>query len=295
VRNAGFQARNLTIENAYRREAVPPPAACVEDCRQPTTPAPAVLHQAVALMVDAADRSQFEQVRLLGLQDTLYLKAQADGSTARSFFHRSYIEGDVDFIFGNATAFFYRSEIRSLGSRKNSYVGAPDTNLLTRHGLVFDDCDFTNDGTAYALAGNYNLSRQWFHDQRCTPFGAMAVAGYACTLGPANGYTVPRGTINQAVLETVGKMVVLRSRIGSHIQRTNPWADWNQSGKLSFRPAQLDSDDYWANLRAIGIDPVAQLGYAAQPQPPLIFQAEFDNTAVEAAASNRTDTIRTTP
>ncbi len=287
VRNAGFQARNLSIENAYRREAVPAPAACVEDCRQPTTPLPAVLHQAVALMVDAADRSQFEQLRLLGLQDTLYLKAQADGSTARSYFHRSYIEGDVDFIFGNATAFFHRSEIRSLGSRKNSYVGAPDTNLKARHGLVFDDCDFTNDGSAQARAGNYNLSRQWFHDQRCTPFGAMAVAGYACTFGATNSYTEPRGTINQAVLETVGKMVVLHSRIGSHIQRINPWADWNQSGKLSFRPAQLDSDDYWANLQAISIDPQAQLGYAGQPQPALIFQAEFDNTTVEWPAPRR--------
>ncbi len=277
VRNAGFQARKLSIVNAYQREAVPAPGACVDDCRAPATPAPPVQHQAVALMVDGADRAQFEQVRLAGLQDTLYLKAQADGSTARSFFHRSTIEGDVDFIFGNATAFFYRSEIRTLGSRRNAYVGAPDTNVRTRYGLVFDDCDFTSDGSAYARAGNYNLSRQWFHDQRCTPFGAMAVPGYGCTFGPANGYTSPRGTFNQAVLETVGKMVVLHSRIGSHIHRTHPWADWNQSGKLSYRPAQLDSDDYWANLRAIGIDPVAQLGYAAQPAPAEVFEAEFEN------------------
>ncbi len=282
VRSAGFQARNLTIANAYRREAAP--AACVDDCSTAPAPAPTVSHQAVALMLEGADRAQFEQVRLLGLQDTLYLKTQADGSTARSYFHRSYIEGDVDFIFGDATAFFYRSEIRSLGSRPNAYVGAPDTHVKSRYGLVFDDCDFTHDGSAYARAGQFNLARQWFHNQRCTPFGTVTVPGYSCTLGPISAYQAPRGTINQAVLETVGKMVVLHSRIGSHIHPTQPWADWNQNGKLSYRPVQLDSDGYWANLRSIGIDPVALWGYAAQPQPPAVFLAEYGNT-VEATAA----------
>jgi len=270
VRNAGFQAFNLTFENAYRRVAEAP---CVEDCHAMPQP-----HQAVALAVDGADRAQFVNVRLLGLQDTLYLKTQDGGRTARSFFDRAYIEGDVDFIFGDATAFFYRSEIRSLGSRPNSYVGAPDTNLLSAYGLVFDHCTFSNDGSAFARLGAYKLARQWFHNQKCTPYRAMAIAGYACSVGNANDFDGTRGHVDRAVLETVGKMVVLNSRIGGHIDKTHPWADWNQSGKLSYRPAQLDSDGYFANLIAIGIDPVRQLGYGGKPTPAATFLAEYNNT-----------------
>ena len=280
VRNSGFQARNITFENAYRRP-VPTQTPCVEDCRAATAAAP-VQHQAVALMLDGADRSQLENVRLLGLQDTLYMKTQDGGRTARSFFNHAYVEGDVDFIFGDATAFFYQSEIKSLGSRANSYVGAPDTNIRTRYGLVFDHCNFTNDGSPLALAGKYNLVRQWFHNQRCTPFGAMAISGYSCKVAQTNHFDPQNpstGTINRAVLETVGKMVILHSRIGRHINKTNPWADWNQSGKLSYRPVQLDSDGYWAHLIEAGIDPVNQLGYAAKPVPVLVFLGEFENTA----------------
>jgi pectin methylesterase-like acyl-CoA thioesterase len=266
VRNAGFQARNITFENAYRREPVLDAAA------------PVVQHQAVALAVEGADRAQFENVRLLGLQDTLYLKTQADGRTARSFFDKSYIEGDVDFIFGDATAFFFRSEIKSLGSRKNSYVGAPDTNLKTKYGLVFDHCNFTHDGSPLALAGNYNLVRQWFHNQKCTLFGTMAVSGYSCTVGDHDSYEAPKGTISKAVLETVGKMVVLHSKIGSHINKNRPWADWNQSGKLSYRPVQFDSDGYWAHLLEVGINPATQLGYGQKPTPADIFLGEFNSS-----------------
>ena len=274
VKNPGFQARNITFENAYRRPAVPP---CVEDCRLAFATASAVSHQAVALAIDGADRARFENVRVLGLQDTLFMKAGEGGRTVRVFFDKSYVQGDVDFIFGDATGFFYRSEIRSLGARRNSYVGAPDTNIRTRYGLVFDRCEFTNDGSANALAGNYHLARQWFHNQKCTPYGAMAVDGYACRLAGTNSYAAPRGTVSKPVLETVGKMVVLNSRIGRHISKTNPWADWNQSGKLSFRPAQFSSDDYWANLISAGFDPVRDLGYEQKPSPPDIYLGEYDN------------------
>ena len=275
VKNAGFQASNITFENGYRR---PPVLACVEDCRVASATASTVLHQAVALGMDGADRARFENVRLLGLQDTLFTKTQEGGRTARVFFDKSYIEGDVDFIFGDATAFFYRSEIRSLGARKNSYVGAPDTPIKSRYGLVFDHCEFTNDGSANALAGNYNLARQWFHNQKCTPYGAMAETGYVCSLAETNSYAAPRGTISKPVLETVGKMVVLNSKIGRHINKTNPWADWNQSGKLSFRPVQVSSDDWWANLISAGIDPIKDLGQEQKPSPPDIFLGEYDNS-----------------
>jgi len=106
----------------------------------------------------------------------------------------------------------------------------------------------------------------------------MAVDGYVCSLAGTNSYAAPRGTVSKPVLETVGKMVVLNSKIGRHINKTNPWADWNQSGKLSFRPVQFSSDDYWANLIGAGFDPIRDLGYEQKPSPPDIYLGEYNNS-----------------
>ena len=79
-------------------------------------------------------------------------------------------------------------------------------------------------------------------------------------------------------LEAVGKMVVLNSRIGSHINRQHPWSDWNRPGTISYRPAQYNSDDFWRYLLKAGIDPTKDLGHAQQPSPPDIFLGEFNNS-----------------
>ncbi|MDQ0063000.1 pectin methylesterase-like acyl-CoA thioesterase [Paenibacillus harenae] len=63
--------------------------------------------QAVALYANA-DRLIARDVSLLGHQDTLY------ANNGRHYYVDSYIEGTVDFIFGNATAVFENSEIHSL-------------------------------------------------------------------------------------------------------------------------------------------------------------------------------------
>ena len=280
VRNAGFQARNLTFENSYNKATGNAREECGERAcgnNAPDAQIAKVHHQAVALTVEGADKAQFENVRLIGFQDTLYLKSAETRVTARSFFHRSYIEGDVDFIFGDTTAYFYRSEIRSLGDRTMSYVGAPNTNWKTKYGFVFDTCRFTNDGSANALAGKFYLARQWFHNSRCSPFAPVDVEGYQCVLGTESVYRKPKGTITPTVLETVGKMLVVNSTIGRHIDRANPWSEWNRAGTLSHRPAQFTSDDFWHNLRKAGIDPVRDLGYDRPPAPKDIYLAEFNN------------------
>lgn len=278
TRNHGFQARNLTIENSYNKATGNARDECGERvCGTPDKPQARVSHQAVALLVEGADKAQFENVRLIGFQDTLYLKSAETRVTARSFFHRSYIEGDVDFIFGDTTAYFYRSEVKSLGDRTMSYVGAPNTNWRTKYGFVFNEVKFTSDGSPNALAGKYYLARQWFHNSRCSPYAPVAVEGYACTLGSASVYQAPKGTITPTVLETVGKMVVIHSRVGAHIDRSKPWSDWNAPGTLAYRPAQFSSDDFYKNLKNAGFDPVNQLGYGKQPSSPDVYLAEFNN------------------
>ncbi|TFW25305.1 pectin lyase fold-containing protein [Duganella callida] len=267
AQNNGFQARNLTFENGYNKDTGNSRAEELPNINN-------VHHQALALQVDSADKAQFENVRLLGFQDTLYLKSPQIGSTVRSFFNKSYIEGDVDFIFGDTTAYFYQSEIRTLGDRGVSYVAAPDTHVKSKYGFVFDTVHFTHEGKR---DGGFHLLRQWFHSSRCTPYAPLPLEGYSCTYGPVNGYQAPTGTVARVSLEAVGKMVVLNSRIGAHIDKQRPWMDWNKPGTISYRPAQYNSDDHWNNLLKAGIDPVKDLGYTKPPSPPDVFLGEFNN------------------
>jgi polygalacturonase len=281
IRADGFQARNLTVENAFNREGTKAQPECVGDRCPDNSGGSRVHHQAVALRVDGADRVQFENVRLLGLQDTLFLNSPDGTGTVRSFFHKSYVEGDVDFIFGDTIAYFEDCEIRSIGGRPASYALAPDTSRRAKYGFVFNRCRFTSDLRAEKTTQFY-LARQWFHNQRCTPYGWIATDGYRCRLGDTDVYRAPEGTIRQRTLESVGKAVILHSRIGAHIDRDNPWSEWNRNGTMAHRPAQFGSDDYWANLQgvdpAVGLDVNRVLGGAPRPAPAEIYLGEYDNT-----------------
>jgi pectin methylesterase-like acyl-CoA thioesterase len=188
VRNQGFAAANLTIENSHNKDR--------GDARDQI--------QAVALILDDADRAHLDNVRLIGFQDTLYLRASSPERPARAFIHRSYVEGDMDFIFGEATAYFLATEVRSLGDRAVSYTLAPSTHVASPHGFVFESCRFTHDGMPNALAGTFKLARQWNRSK-----------------------------------EHVGKVAILNSTIGAHIDAERPWADWS-IGTPRYRPVQYE-------------------------------------------------------
>ncbi len=81
----GFEADNLTFENTAGNTG-----------------------QAVAV-ADRSDRSIFKHCRFLGHQDTLF------ADFGRQYYVDSYIEGGVDYIFGNAAAVFERDELHSNG------------------------------------------------------------------------------------------------------------------------------------------------------------------------------------
>jgi pectinesterase len=85
INGTGFEADNLTFENAAGNTG-----------------------QAVAV-ADRADRSIFKHCRFLGHQDTLF------ADYGRQYYLDSYIEGGVDFIFGNATAVFDHTELHANG------------------------------------------------------------------------------------------------------------------------------------------------------------------------------------
>jgi pectinesterase len=90
------------------------------------------------------DKQSFRNCRFLGWQDTLYV----DGK--RAYFKDCYVEGRVDFIFGDATAVFENCHIHS---KKGGFVTAAGTKPETPFGLVFLKCKLTG------MGGNAYLGR----------------------------------------------------------------------------------------------------------------------------------------
>ncbi|MBW4081349.1 pectinesterase family protein [Paenibacillus sp. S150] len=117
--------------------------------------------QAVALYVDA-DKVSFVDCSFLGAQDTLYLgrpKEETRNSSGRNYFERCRIAGDIDFIFGSATAYFEECAIISLnqGREINGYITAAATPADKETGFVFHRCRLLSD----AAADSVYLGRPW--------------------------------------------------------------------------------------------------------------------------------------
>lgn len=85
INGTGFEADNITFENTAGNTG-----------------------QAVTI-ANRGDRSIFKHCRFLSHQDTLF------ADYGRQYYVDSYIEGGVDYIFGNATAVFDRDELHSNG------------------------------------------------------------------------------------------------------------------------------------------------------------------------------------
>ncbi|GAA1175318.1 hypothetical protein GCM10009674_09900 [Nesterenkonia xinjiangensis] len=131
--------QSLTIENAYDEEEHGP-------------------SQAVTLRT-AADRVILDDVRLLGNQDTFLADTPSRDESARVYMRDSYLEGDVDFLFGGATAVVENSQIHSLDrgdELNNGYVGAPATHPGSPGFLILHST-FTSD----AAEGTVHLGRPW--------------------------------------------------------------------------------------------------------------------------------------
>lgn len=146
--------------------------------------------QAIALYADG-DRLTIDSCRLLGHQDTLFTgplpeterqpggfigpKQFAPRINGRHYYKNCYICGDIDFIFGSATAYFEHCTIESLLRTKTSaqsdalsdtsafpliqgYVTAASTPKGQAYGYVFSDCRFISRDCP---AGSVYLGRPW--------------------------------------------------------------------------------------------------------------------------------------
>nr|WP_216377811.1 pectinesterase family protein [Streptomyces asoensis] len=129
-----FTATNLTVSN---------------DFDESTTTSG---QQAVALNLNA-DRAVFNNVRLLGDQDTFLVN-----TGARAYVLNSYVEGTVDFIFGAGTIVFNDCDIyekRTTGGP----ITAASTDIAKRYGFLFYRSNITG-----ATNNTTQLGRPWYPD-----------------------------------------------------------------------------------------------------------------------------------
>jgi polygalacturonase len=134
VSGDNFTAENLTFANDFNR----------------THPQLPQGSQALAIGV-TGDRAVFRNVRFLGNQDTVY------AAKKRQYFVDCYIEGNVDFIFGDARAVFENCEIHS-NRQSGGYITAQGKSAANQdNGYVFNHCKLT----AEAGMNHVWLGRPW--------------------------------------------------------------------------------------------------------------------------------------
>jgi pectinesterase len=201
-----FHAKNITFANDAMRDVV-------HGEGYPAGASGRSGAQAVALMTQG-DRLVFDNVRVLGHQDSLYVKTANTGTVSRAYFVRSHVQGDVDFIFGRGTAVFDQCEVHYLNRRlpvgASTAMLAPSTSPLNRYGHLFVQSRFTAE--AGTLPGTIHLGRAW--DE-----------GVNATTNPYVAGTSPNG-----------QLLVRDSALGAHIQPEAPWTTstsgraWSREG-----------------------------------------------------------------
>jgi pectin methylesterase-like acyl-CoA thioesterase/lysophospholipase L1-like esterase len=160
----GFSAKNITVRNSYNID---------NDTRKQT--------QAVAFE-SLADKVVLEDCRFEGRQDTLYLKGASKGqsvygsaNSARVYVKDCYVEGTVDFIFGDATAYFDNCKLFMAYYENGGHFTAPNTTLFNI-GYVFNGCELTVDSKyTETLKNKIDLGRPWQCDASYPNAGSQAV------------------------------------------------------------------------------------------------------------------------
>jgi len=176
-------------------------------------------HQGVALRTDG-DRVQLENVRLIGRQDTVYLNtsnrknAAVTDRISRVHVTNSYIEGDVDYVFGRANVVFDNVQFHTVSSRGSAeaYVLAPNSLPDNPYGFLVRNSRFTGDA-GYQGSFKAKLGRAW--DQ------GAGKTGY-----------LPGNTAN-------GQVLIVNSEIDGSYDSLTPWG-----------PAATTSRPYKANASA---------------------------------------------
>lgn len=196
-----FIAQNLSIVNDTEEEGA-----------SGSVQAPALLHQ--------GDRALYDNVRVLGNQDTLLAKTPNVNTVARAYFKACYVEGDTEFILGRGTLVLDGCTIHSLTTRLTGAVFAPSTDARNSFGMLVTHGNFTAD--AEAEPSSIRLGRAWDESQ-------PDLAGYPALVSSG---VYPNGQI-----------LVRESVLGAQIEIDEPW----RSAVTSDRPYDSVAGNYPAN------------------------------------------------
>ncbi|WP_330351325.1 pectinesterase family protein [Streptomyces sp. NBC_00582] len=120
--------------------------------------------QAVAVAAEG-DRQTFTQDRIISRQDTILAKAPVATGQYRQYFVGSYIEGSIDFIFGNATAVFDRDNI-AMRNWVGGTVLAPNTDWRQKYGILITGSHIYTNGVP---ANTMYLGRPWHNTADAWP------------------------------------------------------------------------------------------------------------------------------
>ncbi len=172
---SNLQIKNLTIQNTYGENNA---AANGQ-------------HQAVAYLNNGGDQVVLDTVRMLGNQDTLWLA----GEGRRTYVRNSFIQGDVDFIFGDMAAVFDGCEIKYTNARTSTGAIAAPSQSVNNKGFLFVGSRFTATGGSNSVS----LARQW----------------------PQHG-------------SSTGQMIVRDSSLGGHIKSAAPWMAWSSANPVNY-------------------------------------------------------------
>ncbi|MEV7730536.1 pectinesterase family protein [Streptomyces sp. NPDC088921] len=142
------------------------------------------------------DRTHFENVRLLAHQDTLFVETTALTAFDRQYFRRCYIEGDVDFVFGRATAVFeechFHTLQRDVDFTPKGMVFAPSTARANPYGILAVRSRITSGAEDAA----YKLARPWVPSYETTAWPSLVVRD--THIGPGTDPVAPYTNMREA-------------------------------------------------------------------------------------------------
>jgi pectin methylesterase-like acyl-CoA thioesterase len=224
---------------------------------------------AVALLTQG-DEQVFQNVQILGYQDTLYMKG------GRNLYTDVTVSGDNDFIFANGTSVFQNSIINVDGNHAGGCVTAASTDKATSNGIVFINDTIASQsvknsiidpqGAAVAggaTAGTMYLGRPWGWQQ----VGGDASAVYindeiSSAINAAGWITWNNNETNVATQKNAGNALTYKN--GGNPGADSRFAEYN-SMDLSGNPLNVSSRVSWShqlsatqaaayNLAVLGLD-----------------------------------------
>ena len=167
--------------------------------------------QALAMNI-SADRTVINNCNVRSYQDTYY----SSGTHNRQLWHKSTIEGAVDFIYGDGDVYFESCRL-NINREKGGYIVAPShVAANTRWGYVFNNTTITTDYAGDPSTYQIYFGRPW-HNQPITVF-----LHTQCEVGTYDGYWY----------ETMGGLPAL-------------WAVYDIWDKNGNKMSETSRSEYW--------------------------------------------------